>query len=171
MALRPCKECKAQISSDAKICPHCGKKQDLGSGTGCLAIIIVLLALGVFARIVSLNDTGSNSGTTPTSSPVDPKQEALSQVTLTYTWTKDEDINIMYANFVVKNDSSYNVKDLEITCQHYAPSGTNIDSNTRTIYEVVNAHSTRKFLNFNMGFIHSQAVRSSCKITDLAVIQ
>ena len=26
MALRPCKECGHQVSSDAKFCPHCGKK-------------------------------------------------------------------------------------------------------------------------------------------------
>ena len=26
MALRPCKECYQEISSHAKVCPHCGRK-------------------------------------------------------------------------------------------------------------------------------------------------
>jgi hypothetical protein len=173
VALRECKECKAQISTDAKVCPHCGKKQK-SNGLGCLGIIIVIAIFLAIWRIATVTPSSSNSSgdeAPSTSSPLDPKQEALSQMTLSFTWSKDEDVNIMHANFVVKNDSNYNVKDLEITCQHYAPSGTNIDSNTRTIYEVVNAHSTQKFSNFDMGFIHSQAVRSSCKITDLTVVQ
>jgi zinc-ribbon domain len=55
MSLRPCKECGQQISSDAKVCPHCGKKQ--GSRprheVGCLAIIGVV---ALFAIIGSLKD-------------------------------------------------------------------------------------------------------------------
>ena len=27
MALKPCRECKTEISTDAKTCPHCGKKK------------------------------------------------------------------------------------------------------------------------------------------------
>ncbi len=173
MSLRPCKECKAQISSDAKICPHCGKKQEAAS-VGWLAIIIVIAIIGAIYKLVSTGSSSPDSGTqsAPTvTAPVDLKQETLSQVNLDYTWYKDEDVDIMYANFVVKNDSKHSIKDFEITCQHFANSGTNIDSNTRTIYEVVRPHSVKKFPRFNMGFINSQAVKSNCKITDLTVIQ
>jgi hypothetical protein len=75
----------------------------------------------------------------------------------------------MVADFTVENNSSYNIKDLEITCHHFAKSGTQIDSNTRTIYDVVKAHSTKKFMKFNMGFIHSQAAQSSCAVKDLSI--
>jgi hypothetical protein len=75
----------------------------------------------------------------------------------------------MKAKFTVRNNSNYNIKDFEIRCDHFANSGTEIDHNTRTIYEVVKAHSVRKFPDFDMGFIHSQAVRSSCGITDLSI--
>jgi hypothetical protein len=170
VALHPCKECKAQISTDAKVCPHCGKKQ--GSSTGCLSIVIVVFILLAIGRLATVKPgPHGDSGGETVSAPVDPKEVALSQVKLTFTWSKDEDIDVMYATFVVTNDSNYDVKDLEITCQHFAPSGTNIDSNTRTIYEIVTSHSTRKFPHFDMGFIHSQAVRSSCKVADLTVVQ
>ena len=73
----------------------------------------------------------------------------------------------MMANFVVHNNSDYTIKDFEIECVHYAKSGTRIDSNTRTIFDVVKPHSKKGFPGFNMGFIHSQASSSSCSITDL----
>ncbi|HET6843880.1 MAG TPA: hypothetical protein VFK06_19710 [Candidatus Angelobacter sp.] len=50
MALRPCKECKQQISSDAKICPHCGKKVGISAGAACLVIIILLFLIGYSAH-------------------------------------------------------------------------------------------------------------------------
>ena len=54
-------------------------------------------------------------------------------------------------------------------CTHSAPSGTEIDSNTRTIYELVPAGSKKVVKDFNMGFIHSQAASTYCQIVDYAV--
>jgi hypothetical protein len=50
MSLRACKECGRQISSDAKVCPHCGKKQRtnvvavgyLGAVVGLLCLLLLL---------------------------------------------------------------------------------------------------------------------------------
>jgi uncharacterized protein (UPF0333 family) len=175
VSLRPCQECKKEISSDAKACPNCGKQQTTGSNHGCLIIIIVLVVVGVIGRMASHDSSDSAkstppSGTVSTSSTDAVKQDALSKIKLDFTLTKDE-MGIITANFVVKNESSYNIKDFEITCEHFANSGSNIDSNVRTIYDIVMAHTTRKVRNFNMGFVHSQASKSSCKITDLKVIQ
>jgi len=164
MALRPCKECKQQISTDAKVCPHCGKKVGMGAGSGCLLVFLALIILGGVNS--ALHHSGDGSVGTPVA---DPKSTALSQVSLDFKWGKEGFGNIMEANFTVKNDSNYDIKDLEISCHHYAASGTQIDSNTRTIYDIVKAHSTKKFMKFNMGFIHSQATKSSCSITDLSV--
>lgn len=174
MALHACKECGQQISSDAKVCPHCGKKTS--AGTGCLVIFGLLILLVIVAnRVTSVgNDTSSARSAGSAGSPgavgaVNPKQVALAQTKLTFEWGKEGFGDIMIANFVVKNDSNYNIKDLEITCNHFAKSGTRIDSNTRTIYDIVKAHSTRRFTKFNMGFIHTQAAKSECSITDLAI--
>ena len=173
MSLRPCQECQKEISSDAKVCPNCGKQQSTGSNNGCLAIVIVIVVLSVLGGIMSHDSSDSAKSTPDSTTAVSPevqvKQDALSKIDLEFRWSKDE-MNIMTANFVVKNESSYNIKDLEITCEHFANSGSKIDSNVRTIYERVMAHTTRKFNNFNMGFIHSQAASSNCKITDLTVL-
>ena len=63
MALKPCRECKIEISSRAKVCPHCGlKKPHQGSSArginalanglmklGLLLILLPLLGMCVFA--------------------------------------------------------------------------------------------------------------------------
>ena len=85
-----------------------------------------------------------------------------------YNLQKESFGNIMEATFTIQNGGAFDVKDIKITCTHYAHSGTVIDENTRTIYEIVKAHSKRTFRNFNMGFINSQAASSNCKIIDLA---
>jgi hypothetical protein len=77
----------------------------------------------------------------------------------------------MIADFTIKNPTRYRFKDFEIKCTHSAPSGTVIDSNTRTIYQTVQPTSTKVVKEMSMGFINSQATRSGCQITDLVVIQ
>ncbi len=62
-------------------------------------------------------------------------------------------------------------KDVTITCTHYAPSGTKIDSNTRTIYEIIPAGRALRVTNFDMGWIHSQASKSAASVDDFEVIK
>jgi hypothetical protein len=85
---------------------------------------------------------------------------------LRFDWTKGGFGAVMMADFTITNNSNVDVKDIEITCTHRANSGTVIDSNKRTIYERVSAGRYRIVRNFNMGFIHGQAQKSSCEITD-----
>jgi hypothetical protein len=70
----------------------------------------------------------------------------------------------MLATFTFKNDNDFDVKDVAVQCDHSANSGTVIDRNTRTIYEVVKAHSTKTVRGFNMGFINSQAASTACGV-------
>src|SRR6266481_4898064 len=130
MALQPCKECNKEISTDAKVCPHCGKKVGMGAGRGCLLVFLVFIGLGVLTNTFHNSETGGVSTT-------DPKSPALSQVSLDFKWRTKGFGNIMEADFTIKNNSNYNIKDLEIRCRHSAKSGTEIDSNTRTIYDVI----------------------------------
>ena len=88
---------------------------------------------------------------------------------LDYTWTKGGFDNVMMANFTVHNPSTFRIKDIEVTCTSFAPSGTQIDDNKRTIYEIVPAKSTRHFNDFNMGFIVSQVKSTACRVSDLVV--
>ena len=53
MSLHPCKECGQQISSDAKACPHCGKKQGTSTGMGCLILIGLLILAGSIGSLTN----------------------------------------------------------------------------------------------------------------------
>ena len=54
MALKPCRECRKEVSTQAKTCPQCGvphPTSQLDPGTkqalGCLALIIVVVEAGL----------------------------------------------------------------------------------------------------------------------------
>ncbi|CAN5379593.1 hypothetical protein BH18ACI2_BH18ACI2_04990 [soil metagenome] len=140
--------------------------------SGCVACVAILGVIGSQnqpARTSTRNvsTSGSPSGTLSES----PKEAALRLIKLDYKWGTGGFGSIMEADFTIQNPSNYTVKDLEITCTHFANSGTKIDSNTRTIYETVPAKGKKVVKDFNMGFIHSQASKSSCEVTDLEVVQ
>jgi hypothetical protein len=71
----------------------------------------------------------------------------------------------MIATFTLQNTNSFDVKDIEITCEQFGNSGTLIDRNVRTVYEIIKANGTKTVRDFNMGFVHAQATKSSCSIT------
>jgi hypothetical protein len=77
---------------------------------------------------------------------------------------------LMTADFTIKNDSSIDIRDITVTCTHYAKNGTKIDSNTRTIYDIIKAGKSKNFRKFIMGFIHSKANSSYCEITNLKIV-
>lgn len=167
MALTKCKECGEEISQKAEKCPKCGApaKKKTSIFTWIVTIFIAIWAIGYFS-----GDPGSTSSkSTSAARAPSPKQVAMDNVELDFTWGKTGFDNMMEANFTVINNSQYEIKDIEITCTHYAKSGTRIDSNERTIFDIVPASGKKTFEKFNMGFIHSQAEKTGCAITDLKV--
>ncbi len=106
------------------------------------------------------------SARTSSPEPVDQKQVLLDKVNFIVLGKSRFD-SIMVANFFICNPTKIAFKDFTVTCKHRGSSGTEIDSNTRTIYELVEAYSAKEVRNFNMGFVDSQAKSSSCRITDL----
>lgn len=53
MALKQCIECKKEVSTGAKSCPHCGKKDPTQTelkqkASGCLVVIVLLIAFSVY---------------------------------------------------------------------------------------------------------------------------
>ena len=77
-------------------------------------------------------------------------------------WEKSGFGSVMIATFVIYNDNTFPIKDVAVTCTHAADSGTIIDSNTRTIYELIKARGYYSVVKLNMGFIHSAVNSSVC---------
>ena len=139
----------------------------MNSQTGCLVAIAAVLFL-FYVVSKAPKQGGEFHGSDTALESTSPEQSALSQIKLDSTWSIS-DYSIMEANFTIENNSDHDMKDFEITCNHFAKSGTHIDSNTRTIYDIVKAHKKKHFQNFNMGFINSQADKSACTVTSAKV--
>jgi len=75
-----------------------------------------------------------------------------------------------FGTFTFGNKGATDVKNIRVTCTHYGAGGAVINANTRTIYETVKAKSSKTIRGFNMGPVHSQAVRSSCAIADYVTL-
>jgi hypothetical protein len=77
MALKPCKECGQQISTEAKTCPHCGKRDPAGTRIGCLRggclTLTVVVVIGLIVNVISGgNSTSSSSSGQPASTAAPP---------------------------------------------------------------------------------------------------
>ncbi len=74
MPLRSCKECGRQISTDAKVCPQCGKKQGTNAlAVGCLGTFVGLLALLIiFGVVTSLFEDHKGNTSQQTVQPAQP---------------------------------------------------------------------------------------------------
>ena len=167
MAEKQCPSCRMMIDKRAKACPHCRKKFGM---TWPLKIFLLLFALVLIGKL-STPDQGNQAASVSENTPsLSPKEAALSAMSLDFRWSKGGFDTVMMADFVVHNNGSRDVKDIEITCQDMGKSGTVIDLNKRTIYDIVTAKGKKTFRNFNMGFIHGQAASSACAITDLTVM-
>lgn len=157
-----CKACGVDISKNAKVCPQCGEPAPKKTSLAAWLFLGIIVLMGI--GMTNNPDSGSSTA------PLTPKEEARSQVKLeNFEWTTGGFGSVMEADFKIKNDSKYLVKDIEITCTHSAKSGTVIDSNKRVIYDSVEAGKTKTIKKFNMGFINSQANQSSCEITDFQI--
>lgn len=68
MALKPCKECATEVSSDAPTCPKCGKKNPTGktspAAMGCLILLVLFVVLPVIGKAVG---PASSAATIPES--------------------------------------------------------------------------------------------------------
>lgn len=163
MAMIICKGCGKEISSNAKVCPECGEPAPKKTSM----ITWLVLILFIFILINSANKSSSFN-----SEAVEKKQKdiAIDLVEIVEYKRVDTTIdNILEVDFTIKNNYQFKVKDIEITCTHYAKSGTKIDSNKRIIYDIIDARSKKTFNKFNMGFIHSQADETNCKVTDIKI--
>lgn len=117
MALRPCKECGAQVSTAAKACPSCGAPPRAGTSVGTI-VVAVLLLFGMASAV----STCSSSEPSPSAAkpPPDPVREKQFQTAVAGAkWLKSK----------MKNPASFElvavtmIGDLQAMCYEYR--GTN----------------------------------------------
>lgn len=95
----------------------------------------------------------------------DNPEEALEIVD--FDWSKGGFGSIMMIDrMTVRNDAPFAIKDFVVKCIHQGPSGTDMDRNTRTVYDVIPAGDSKTVREINLGFIHSQATTTRCEISD-----
>ncbi len=177
MAIAKCRECGTEVSDSAKVCPKCGLSKPVKKTSFLVKIIAIIFGLSMLGTIIGGISGGSstsvsNASSALTSAPsLSSKEKALSAVKLEkWDWKKGGFDSVMMLTAKIKNDSDRDVKDIEIECTHTSNSGTRIDSNKKVAFELIKAGKTITIKNFSMGFIHSQATSTSCRITNLVVI-
>jgi hypothetical protein len=72
MALIKCKDCRKEISSDAPVCPHCGKpiSKQSQTATGCLIVIVFFVILSVIGRCSDKNSKPESASAPAAAPPV-----------------------------------------------------------------------------------------------------
>ena len=132
-----------------------------------LSIVAVLAFIALAAGSTDTNQTSSGSGVS-SYTPTPPSREEIARQNVelvSFEWQKGGFGSVMLADFTVRNKNDFPVKDITITCIHSGNSGTEIDRNTKTIYEIIKPQKKRTFREVSMGFIHSEATRSRCEVS------
>ncbi|WP_261521711.1 hypothetical protein [Burkholderia multivorans] len=141
---------------------------------------IVVAAL--FKVVVSVDNEGKQSNSqqagqgvssqsTSADTSLNPTEEAIKNTDFSFKWTEGGFGSIMMLDMTIKNNSKFRIKDLVVSCESKANSGTVIDHNKRTVYEAIEPGEQKFVKRFNMGFINSQASKTACGIDDLTVVQ
>jgi hypothetical protein len=87
-------------------------------------------------------------------------------------WKKEGFGLFLVSDFWIENGNAYAIKDVSVECIGYSPSNSKIDSNRRVIYQIIPANtnwyrgSAKEIFGFDMGVLHEQVSRVSCKIID-----
>jgi hypothetical protein len=99
------------------------------------------------------------------------KEEVLSNVTLSeFRFYTGGFGAVLMVDGMISNNSQYRIKDIVLRCDHYTNSNTRIDYNIRTIYEYIGINQSINLTEFNMGYIHPQAITTACRVTDFVML-
>jgi hypothetical protein len=151
---------------------YLGRRVALSSAASFVVLMGMAVARGPVPATASPTATATQAVASVKQTYVEPKPESLSKSQMlanfrirSLSWQKDGFGTVMKARFSLHNDNPVPVKDIEVTCSSSGPSGSIIDTNSRTVFEVVRAKSYVDVDNINMGFIRSEAIDTKCRVT------
>lgn len=107
---KKCKHCKMDIPKDAKICPHCRKKQK----SGILKWVVIILIIGVVIGAVTGEDKSVDSTAKQTEATASDSQKQESE-SIEYTSVSVNDMMDALNNNAMGASDKYKGKYLEIT--------------------------------------------------------
>jgi hypothetical protein len=64
--------------------------------------------------------------------------------------------------FTLRNGNDYPVKDIEIACAFSRRDGSHLTDRTRTIHDVVNMKSRKRYARLHVGFVNVNADKAKC---------
>jgi ribosomal protein L40E len=172
MAMATCRECKAEVSDQAKTCPKCGVKNPVKKTSLLTKVVAGFVGLTLVGGLLGgLTEPKQGSGAAPAPVKVSPKDAAIDALKIEgFKWTAGGFGSIMLISLKFKNEGARDVKDIEVQCDSSSNSGTKIDTNKKTVFELVKAGKSVTIREFNMGFINNQAAATSCRVTDLVLL-
>jgi hypothetical protein len=88
-----------------------------------------------------------------------------------WSWSRSGFGVVMVANFRVRNENPFSVKDLKFECTLAGNSGTRIGSATQTVYERIEPGHTKLLSHVNIGFINQQSATGGCHIADAVALE
>lgn len=69
-----------------------------------------------------------------------------------------------FVTMTVRNDNSYAVKDIDISCAFTRPDGSYLTARSRLIHEAVNMKSRKTFARLHVGFVNVNAAKAKCSL-------
>jgi hypothetical protein len=128
MAEKKCKYCAMMIPEEAKVCPHCRKKQGTSIIVWILAIIFILVGIGMCQSFISTpTQRGQQSGSyQPSVAKTEPVLELQK-------WNWHEEHGYAIAEGTVKNISSESLDNVIAIMQIYDKQGSFIKSDKALI--------------------------------------
>lgn len=167
MALINCRECSKEISNEAEKCPHCGaaRKQSHGLRTITLIAFIALVGIWIYSIMDQKNPKTPRGYLSMTTDQVLASTKLKSM-----RWWRDGFDTILMADFTIENNSKHGLRDFEVQCSGYAPSGTRIDGNKQVIYETIEPGKSKSFKKVNMGFLHGQVQTLGCTVSKIVLV-
>ncbi|MBN1473498.1 MAG: hypothetical protein JW914_02680 [Syntrophaceae bacterium] len=120
---KKCKHCAMMIPKEAKICPHCRKKQGTSIITLFLSAIFILFVIGMCSSFMNTTTTRSPQSVSKNNDPVLELQS----------WNWYQEYGYVTAEGTVKNISSESLNNVVAVLQVYDEQGTFISSSDALI--------------------------------------